>query len=403
MNASFAFTVTATDGSARAGRIDTPHGPILTPAFIPVGTKATVKGVLPEQLVALGAQVVLANTYHLFLQPGAELVQKLGGLGAFMGWSGPTMTDSGGYQVFSLGAGFGKGVGKLGERESSGDRAPAVFDPRILEEHGKLALVDEDGVSFTSHIDGALHRFTPERSVEIQHALGADIFFAFDECTSPTADYAYQREAMHRTHRWADRSLAAHRQNLAARGSQAIYGIVQGGRHEDLRRESAATLGAMGFDGYGIGGSFSKEDLGGALTSALDTLPSAAPRHLLGIGDPRDILEGISRGVDTFDCVAATRLGRTGTAYTRTGTLDLTKAPSRGDETRLDPTGQSPYGSYTRGYLHHVFKAGEMIGPVIVSLHNLAFILSLVDGARSAIEQGRFVEYRESFLSVWRG
>src|SRR3989344_1031969 len=245
---------------ARAGILETPHGNIETPAFVAVGTKATVKAVTPEQLQALGAQVVLANTYHLYLQPGAERIEKAGGLGKFMNWSGPTMTDSGGFQVFSLGAAFGKTISKFVREDAAQEEAVSIYDEDVASQHGQLAIIDDEGVSFTSHLDGSLHRFTPERSVEIQHALGAGMFFCFDECTSPTAPYDYQREAMERTHRWAARSLKTHRQNLDANKSQAIFGIVQGGRHEDLRRESAREIASLGFDGIGIGGSFIEED-----------------------------------------------------------------------------------------------------------------------------------------------
>lgn len=394
------FTVSKTDGTARTGVLETAHGVIKTPAFIPVGTKATVKGVSSDALSAVGAQAVLANTYHLFLQPGDELIKKHGGLHRFMNWSGPIMTDSGGFQVFSLGAGFNKGVSKLGEVKAGASRTPSVFDESILSQHGKLAIVDDEGVSFTSHIDGTLYRFTPERSVEIQHNLGADIFFAFDECTSPDAPYEYQKEAMDRTHRWAERSLYAHRQNLDSK--QAIFGIVQGGRHTDLREESSKKLGSMNFDGYGIGGSFSKDDLGDALAAGLKYLPEDKPRHLLGIGEPRDVLEGIAHGIDTFDCVAATRLARTGTVYTTRGAIDLTKSMYKDDMTPIDETlPSSPAAVYTRAYLAHLFRAKEMLGAMICSEHNLYFILKLVDDARAAIEEGRFKKFKRDFLDKY--
>jgi len=390
------FTVTGKDGSARTGLIETEHGVIETPAFIPVGTKATVKGVHPHEVKEIGAQAVLANTYHLFLQPGDDLVKKHGGLHKFMNWSGPIVTDSGGFQVFSLGAGFDKSISKMGEVEHTGGRAPMVFDDSILSKHGKLAIIDEEGVSFTSHIDGALYRFTPERSVEIQHNLGADIFFAFDECTSPDADYEYQREAMNRTHKWAERSLTAHRQNLETK--QAIFGIVQGGRHADLREESSKRLGEMNFDGYGIGGSFSKEDLGIALESGLKHLPEDKPRHMLGIGEPIDMFEGVARGIDTFDCVAATRIARNGTAYTLDGPIDLSKNPFKEDMSPIDKDlPDSPAAPYTRAYLAHLFRAKEMLGAMIVSQHNLYFILKLVDDMRKAIKEGKFEKFRKEF------
>ncbi len=397
---SFVVEKRAGGSAARAGSLMTPHGIIRTPAFTPVGTKANVKGILPEQLRALGAAAVLANTYHLYLQPGEGMVQRAGGLGKFMAWDGPTMTDSGGFQVFSLGAAFGKTISKFtkGEVTEKEDQL-AVYDEEVASQHGQLAVIDEEGVTFTSHVDGSLHRFTPERSVEIQHALGADIFFAFDECTSPAAPYEYQREAMERTHRWAARSLKAHRQSIDARKSQAIFGIVQGGRYENLRRESAREIASLGFDGIGIGGSFSKEDMAGALQAAVSELPEELPKHFLGIGEPGDILEGIANGMDLFDCVAPTRIGRHGSVYTRHGIIHLRNGRYRDDFTPLDPENRdfvSPY--ITRAYVSHLVRAGEMTGSIICSMHNIGFILELVAGAREAILNGRFDEYRADFL-----
>jgi queuine tRNA-ribosyltransferase len=394
------FTITAKEGRARAGTLVTPNGTIETPAFSPVGTKAGVKGVLPEALMRIGAQVVLANTYHLYLQPGAEIVKQAGGLGAFMGWNGPTMTDSGGFQVFSLGAAFGRTITKIAKgEENARDQGVAVYDEEVQSQHGQLAIIDEQGVTFTSHLDGSLHRFTPERSIEIQHALGADMFFAFDECTSPTADYEYQRDAMRRTHAWAERSLKAHRQNIEANRKQAIFGIVQGGRHEDLRRESAREIASMDFDGFGIGGSFSKEDMHGALQAAIPELPEGKPRHFLGIGEPGDILTGIAEGMDLFDCVAATRLGRHGTIYTKRGPITLTNEKYRNDFGPLDVETMVPgTEGFSRAYVAHQLRSGEMLGQIIASTHNLGFILQLVDGARAALHEGTFSAYREEFI-----
>ena len=399
---SFAIERRTTTGGGRAGTITTPHGVIRTPAFTPVGTKANVKGVLPTALKALGAEVVLANTYHLYLQPGEKIVQDAGGLGKFMGWQGPTMTDSGGFQVFSLGAAFGKTISKFtkGEVTEKQDQI-AVYDESVASQHGQLAIIDDEGVSFTSHLDGSLHRFTPERSVEIQHALGADIFFAFDECTSPTESYDYQREAMERTHRWADRSLKAHRHNLDAEKKQAIFGIVQGGRHEDLRRESARAIAALGFDGIGIGGSFSKEDMRSALRAAVRELPEELPRHFLGIGEPGDILEGIANGMDLFDCVASTRIGRHGSIYTKRGIIHLTGEKYKNDFGPLDPevgTSDVLTSGFTRAYVAHLIRAKEITGSIICSMHNVGFILDLVHGARQAIFDGRFDDYRADFV-----
>lgn len=279
-----------------------------------------------------------------------------------------------------------------------------------MSQHGRLVRIDEEGVTFTSHLDGSLHRFTPERSVEIQRALGADIFFAFDECTSPTAPVEYQKEAMNRTHRWAKRSLKAHKQmeyqelkaGLPAEASerrQAIFGIVQGGRHEDLRRESAREIASLGFDGIGIGGSFSKEDMRGALQAAVHELPEELPRHFLGIGEPGDILEGIAQGMDLFDCVAATRIGRHGSIYTRHGTIHLKGEKHRRDFSPLDlETPVIGVEGFTRAYVSHLVRSGEMLGSIICSLHNLGFILDLIKGARAAILDDRFDTYREDFV-----
>lgn len=389
----------ASSGGARAGTLTTPHGVIRTPAFTPVGTKANVKGILPDQLKALGADVVLANTYHLYLQPGEKIVKDAGGLAKFMNWNGPTITDSGGFQVFSLGAAFGKTISKFVKEDAPQEEGIAVYDEGVQSQHGQLAIIDDEGVTFTSHLDGSLHRFTPERSVEIQHDLGADIFFAFDECTSPTAPYAYQREAMERTHQWAERSLKAHRQNIEANKKQALFGIVQGGRHEDLRRESAREIAGMGFDGIGIGGSFSKEDMKSALAAAVSELPEELPRHFLGIGEPGDILEGIANGMDLFDCVAATRIGRHGSIYTKKGIIHLTGERFKDDFGPLDPEFVARgTESFTRAYVAHLIRSKEMLGSIICSMHNIGFILDLVAGAREAILDDRFDEYRANFV-----
>jgi len=279
---------------------------------------------------------------------------------------------------------------------------PTVYDESIASQHGALAIIDDEGVSFTSHLDGSLHRFTPERSVEIQHALGADIFFAFDECTAPDEPYDYQREAMERTHRWAERSLKAHRQDLDARSRQAVFGIAQGGRFDDLRRISAQTIGEMGFDGFGLGGSFSKKYGDDSLESALEMLtliPPELPVHGLGVGEPGDILLGIAHGVDLFDCVLPTRLGRHGTLYTRRGPIHLKNERYRTDFSVLDPeTPVAGVEGFTRAYVSHLLRSGEMLGQVIASMHNLGFILALVAGARQAILDDRFDSFRADFV-----
>ncbi len=422
MSSSFNFSIQArgsgASSRARAGILTTPHGTIQTPAFVPVGTKAGVKGILPEQLLKIGAQVVLANTYHLYLQPGEQVIKNAGGLASFMDWRHsenhlptsaclPTMTDSGGFQVFSLGAAFGRSITKIAKGEElANDLAQgrennrlSLFDEDVQTKHGQLAIIDDEGVTFTSHLDGSLHRFTPERSIEIQHALGADMFFAFDECTSPTEPYEYQKEAMDRTHRWALRSLKAHRQNIEANRAQAIFGIVQGGRHEDLRKESAKEIASMDFDGFGIGGSFSKEDMEGALQAAIGELPEEKPRHFLGIGEPGDVLAGIAEGMDLFDCVAATRLGRHGTIYTRRGNLNLTNEKFKNDFSPLDPETIIPgTEGFSKAYVSHLLKSNEILGQVIASMHNLGFIIRLVDDARDALHKGNFGEFREKFV-----
>lgn len=400
----------------RTGVIHTPNGDIQTPAFVGVATKATIKGVSSSQFKELGLQTVIANTYHLYLSPGENTVEDAGGVAKFMGFKGPTMTDSGGFQVFSLGAAFGKKVSKFQAEaiadEEASEEVLTVYNSELATSHGKLAIVDDDGVTFTSHLDGSLHRFTPERSVEIQHKLGADIFFAFDECTEPTAPYEYQKEAMERTHLWAKRSLTAHRQNITASGKQAIYGIAQGGQFDDLREESARTIGAMGFDGFGLGGSFSKKYGENSLQSALNMLkylPEDMPVHGLGVGEPEDILLGASLGVDTFDCVIPTRNGRTGGIFTRAGKMTILNAEYKHDFTPLDPTCDcvvcTPHPvtgvQFTRAYIHHLFRTKEMLAPMLASQHNIRFLTKLTEDIRTSILEDRFEAFQEGFLSSY--
>lgn len=421
----------------------TPHGDIHTPAFVGVATKATVKGVATETLKELGLQTIIANTYHLYLSPGDDIVEKAGGVGKFMRWEGPTMTDSGGFQVFSLGTGFGKKVSKFGQEEAASAqteqefseengleahsavsagaaRGPfrkkilaeaTLYDAELATSHGKLAIVDEDGVTFTSHLNGDMHRFTPERSVEIQHKLGADIFFAFDECTEPTATYEYQKAAMERTHRWAKRSLAAHRQNIDANNRQAIYGIGQGGQFDDLRQESARTIGDMGFDGFGLGGSFSKKYGEHSLQSALnmlDYLPSDMPVHGLGVGEPEDIFLGAEYGVDTFDCVIPTRNGRSGTVFTENGPINIENRQYIEDFSPLDPECGCPVcaptsgAGYTKAYIHHLFRSKEMLAPMLASQHNIYFLAHLTERIRLSILSGNFEQFRDEFLKKYK-
>lgn len=400
---SFDIQQVAPDSLARAGVIRTPHGNIHTPAFIAVATKATTKGLGSFMYEDMGIQAVIANGYHLYLSPGEKAVEQFGGVGKFMSWQGPTMTDSGGFQVFSLGEGLGKKVSKISIEEKPRDAGVAVYDDDLATEHGKLAIVDEEGVTFTSHTDGSLHRFTPERSMEIQHGLGADIIFAFDECTSPAADHTYQKEAMDRTHRWARRSLAAHRQNLAANARQAIYGIVQGGRFEDLRLESARTLASMDFDGYGIGGSFSKDDILGILDKVNRELPEEKPRHLLGIGEPEDIFIGAEAGIDTFDCVVPTRNGRNGTVFTHKGKISVEKSDYVDDQSPIDPTCDCfVCKRYSKAYIHHLFRTKEMLAGVLASAHNMRFLTRLTEKIRESILNGTFSNYKDTFLSGYK-
>ncbi|HAO64456.1 TPA: tRNA guanosine(34) transglycosylase Tgt [Candidatus Taylorbacteria bacterium] len=402
------------DGTlGRAGSIQTPHGTIETPAFITVGTKATVKSLNSDQIKEIGIQCVLANTYHLYLQPGDELVKRAGGLNKFMSWKGPTMTDSGGFQVFSLGVAFGKGITKMTKGKE------LLLPEARPDDEGlpKLVTIDHDGVMFRSHLDGSAHYFTPERSMEIQHNLGADIIFAFDECTSPTESIHYQSEALDRTHRWAKKSLERHLELSKQNSEQslkgglqapALFGIVQGGRHENLRKESAQFLAdlkvnGVGFDGFGIGGSFEKEDMGSAVRWANEILPEDKPRHLLGIGEPEDLFQGVENGVDTFDCVAPTRNGRTGTVYTVTGKKHIGNAEFIDKFAAIDPDcGCYTCKNYTCAYINHLFRGKEMLAGTLASIHNLYFVTHLVSGMRKAILEGNFVRYKEDFFNTYK-
>jgi len=385
----------------RAGLLKTAHGDVETPAFVTVGTKGSVKALTPEQVSETGAQIVLSNTYHLFLSPGSEVIKESGGLHEFMNWSGPLMTDSGGFQVFSLGAAFGGNVSKLATAKEL-ESGITVYDSEVASEHGKLAIIDEDGVSFTSHIDGSFHRFTPERSIEIQHNIGADIIFAFDECTSPTETYTYQKEALSRTHRWAERSLKAHRGNIDAQKKQALFGIVQGGRFEELRRKSAREIAGMDFDGFGIGGSYVKEDLDTAVGWVCEELPQHLPRHLLGIGEPVDLIRGVEQGVDLFDCTLPTRLARNGTLYTHRGKINILRNEYIRDFSRLDQKCDcSTCALYTKAYLAHLFRSKEMLGATLASIHNVHFIVSLVANLRRAILDDTYEGYADKFLSEY--
>jgi queuine tRNA-ribosyltransferase len=394
---SFEISKTIPGKLGRAGLLHTVHGDIATPAFIAVGTKATVKSLTPEQIKGSGAQAVLCNTYHLYFEPGDELVEKAGGLHSFMNWPGPMMTDSGGFQVFSLGAAYDEGgLNKFLKPEAAEVRR--VKDTKSE----KMALIDDDGVTFRSPIDGSTHRFTPELSMEIQHRLGADIIFAFDECTAPTALYEYQKEAMDRTHAWARRSLARH-EELNQEEKRALFGIVQGGRFKELREESARVIAGLPFDGFGIGGSFEKKDMESALVWVNTLLPENKPRHLLGIGAVEDLFIGVENGADTFDCVMPTREARNGSLYTADGRINITNSKYRTDFTPIEEDCDCyTCKSFTRAYLAHLFRAREMLGATLASIHNEHFFLSLVAKMRAAILAEEFKDFKEHFLGVWR-
>lgn len=408
MNKKFNFKIEEKipDSLGRAGVFSTPHGDILTPCFVPVGTKATIKGLTPEMLKDLGAQIVLANTYHLYLQPGDDLVKKAGGLHKMMNWNSPITTDSGGFQVFSLGVAYGKGISKILHPLDPSLQIPERSS--IDEGIPRLATIGNDGVSFRSHLDGSLHYITPEKSIEIQHNLGADIIFAFDECTSPTEDLRYQEEALMRTHAWAKRCLDYHKSKSNSQ-TQALFGIVQGGRDEELRRKSAKTISEMekdgeGFDGFGIGGSFDKNDLHSAVRWVNEELPEDKPRHLLGIGEPEDLFEGVENGVDFFDCVAPTRNARSrGTVYTNFGKINLMNTKYREDFSSIENTCECyACKNFTKSYIAHLFRADEMLGGILCSIHNLYFIVHLLNNMREAILKGNFAEYKKEFLNNYK-
>lgn len=388
----------------RAGVIKTKHGEIQTPAFVTVGTKATVKALTVDAVKNAGAQVVLGNTYHLYLQPGDKIVKSAGGIGKFMNWHGPTMTDSGGFQVFSLGAAYGKGIGKVTKKNPELLLPEAGVDEDEGEKKPRLVEIDHEGVMFRSHLDGSAHYFTPEKSIEIQHNLGADIIFAFDECTSPEEPIHYQKEALDRTHRWAKKSLEFHNNTKT---DQALFGIVQGGRHEDLRKESAKFLADLqingkGFDGFGIGGSFAKEDMSTAVQWVNEILPEEKPRHLLGIGEPLDLFDAVENGCDLFDCVTPTRLGRNGTIYTKHGKIHIGNAKYETDFTPIDADCQCyTCKNYTRAYIAHLFRGKEMLAGTLASTHNLHFIVSMVANMRQAILDGEFEKYKNDFLGQY--
>ncbi|WP_341395387.1 tRNA guanosine(34) transglycosylase Tgt [Arthrobacter sp. G119Y2] len=385
----------------RTGTITTPHGEIATPAFIAVGTKATVKAVLPESMADLGAQALLANAYHLYLQPGPDVLDAAGGLGKFMNWSGPTFTDSGGFQVMSLGAGFKKVI----NMNADGTTHATGADDAVAPGKERLAHIDDDGVWFKSHLNGDKHRFTPEVSMQVQHQIGADIMFAFDELTTLMNSRAYQEMSLERTRLWAERCIAEHRrltEERVGKPYQALFGVLQGAQYEDLRRKASRDLGSMDFDGFGIGGALEKENLGTIVRWCTEELPEDKPRHLLGISEPDDIFTAIENGADTFDCVSPTRVARTSAFYTPYGRLNLSNARFKKDFTPL-VEGCDCYACahYTKAYIHHLFRAKEMVASTLVSIHNERFTVKLVDDARLAIENGTFFDFKAETLGKY--
>lgn len=349
---------------ARRGVIHTPHGDIETPAFMPVGTQATVKALLPEQVLETGAEILLCNTYHLYLRPGHEVVREAGGLHKFMNWDKPILTDSGGFQVFSL---------------------------------GKLRKITEEGAAFSSHIDGSKHMLSPEKSIEVQNALGADIIMAFDECVEPKADYKYVAESQERTTRWVKRCIEAHKRPQ----EQALFGIMQGGFYKDLREESAKAIVDLDLPGYAIGGisvGETREEYVGVLDYAVELLPADKPRYVMGIGTPDYIFEAVEHGVDMFDCVEPTRIARHGMAMTTKGRLNIKNAKFEKDFSPLDSECDCyTCRNYSRAYLRHTYKAGEMIAATLLSIHNISFLERMAEGVRKAIEEDRFLEYKREF------
>ena len=358
----------ASDGTARAGTLHTAHGEVPTPVFMPVGTAGTVKAMTADAVRATGARMVLGNTYHLMLRPTAERVARLGGLHRMMDWHGPILTDSGGFQVMSL----------------SG-----------------LRKMDADGVTFRCHVDGSYHRLTPERSVEIQHLLGADVTMCFDECTPFPATHDQAATSMRLSMRWAARSRDA----FVAREGHGLFGIVQGGVYDDLRAESAAALAAIGFEGYAIGGLAVGEgqaEMLRVLEATVPLLPGHAPRYLMGVGTPHDLVEAVRRGVDMFDCVIPTRSGRTGRAYTSRGVLNMRNARHADDASPLDPDCDCPACTkHSRAYLHHLIKAEEMLGPMLLTWHNIRYYQTLMARLRRAILERRFEAEAAAIIAAW--
>ena len=402
MNKNFSFKIDAQLDShptnkqplGRVGVITTPHGEIKTPAFIPVGTKATVKSVLPESIKDLDAQAVLSNAYHLYLQPGSDVVDEAGGLGTFMNWPGPTFTDSGGFQVLSLGVGYKKVIAM--------DSSTVQADDVMATDKDRLAHVDDDGVTFKSHLDGSMHRFTPEVSMQVQHKIGADIIFAFDECTTLLNTRNYQEKSLDRTFAWAKRCISEHEKLTIERSHrpyQALFGVVQGAQYEDLRKKAAKDLASLDFDGFGIGGALDKNKLGTIVNWVNEELPVNKPRHLLGIGEPDDLFVGVENGADTFDCVAASRVARNNAVYGLDGRFNISVSAFKRDFSPIDEScGCYTCKNYTKAYLNHLIKGKEMLSSTLLTIHNEYFIVNLVAKMRQCIIDGNFFEFKEEFL-----
>lgn len=393
----------------RAGVIHTPHGDVQTPAFVAVGTKATVKSVLPESMDELSAQALLANAYHLYLQPGSDIIDEAGGLGTFMNWPGPTFTDSGGFQVMSLGVGFKKVIAM--------DADAVQSDDVIAPGKDRLAHIDDDGVTFKSHLNGDMHRFTPEVSMRVQHEIGADIIFAFDELTTLMNTREYQERSVERTRLWAIRCLQAHGElsrDRSHRPYQALFGVVQGAQYEDLRRSAARGLeaisvevddyGIQSFDGYGIGGALEKRQLGTIVRWVNEELPEHKPRHLLGISEPDDLFVAVAAGADTFDCVSPSRQARGASLYTTYGRVNASAAKWRRHYAPIDEHCDCyTCTNYTAAYIHHLFKAKEMLASTLCTIHNERFTVRMVDRIRASIHDGTFAELRDETLGRFYG
>lgn len=417
----FSFTVLREDKNscARTGIISTPHGVIHTPAFVPVGTQATVKSMTPDDLLAVGVELFFVNTYHVYLKPGTSVIKKFGGLHEFMNWRYPLITDSGGFQIFSLGS--KRFVKTAITQVAIPDRKKFVLkdvqnvsNQKMINRDeykpiGQLVAIDNEGVTFTSHWDGSRHRFTPNDSIDIQHLCGADILMAFDECPPYPASHAYAKDALERTHNWARLSLLRHQ--AEKKSSQALYGVVQGSVYEDLRRQSAEFIGELPFAGVAIGGvavGESKEEMRRVCDWVVPLLPSHKPRHLLGVGEIDDIFDIVERGIDTFDCVMPTRLARMGhvlvnatanNARVKNWTIDLSKKSYAEDKSPIDPTcGCYACANFSRAYLHHLFRVRELLSYRLATIHNLYFVISITKDIRQAIEEGSFLELKRKWL-----